>query len=113
MDRHSFIIGAGGGIVCDIAGFAASTFMRGVPFAFAPTTLLAQVDASIGGKNGVNFKGYKNIVGTFNQPEFILYDFNVLKSLPGKEILCGLGEIIKHGAIKSLSYFEYLEKKCR
>ncbi len=110
MDRNSFVVGAGGGIVCDITGFAASTFMRGIPFAFVPTTLLAQVDASIGGKNGVNFKGYKNIVGTFNQPEFILYDFNLLKTLPQKELFSGLAEMIKHGAIESLSYFEFLEE---
>jgi len=111
MDRNSFVIGAGGGIVCDITGFAASTFMRGIPFAFVPTTLLAQVDAAIGGKNGVNFKGYKNIVGTFNQPEFILYDFNLLKTLPQKELFCGLAEMVKHGAIESFSYFEFLEEK--
>jgi 3-dehydroquinate synthase len=73
-DRSSFIVGMGGGIVCDIAGFVASTFLRGVRFGFVATTLLAQVDASVGGKNGVNFQGYKNMVGLFNQPEFVICD---------------------------------------
>ena len=109
-DRSSFIVGVGGGIVCDIAGFAASTFLRGVRFGFVATTLLAQVDASVGGKNGVNFKGYKNMVGLFHQPEFVICDPELLKTLPPKEISCGLAEIVKHGAIADADLFAYLEQ---
>ena len=109
-DRSSFIVGIGGGIVCDIAGFVASTYMRGVRFGFVSTTLLSQVDASVGGKNGVNFRGYKNIVGVFNQPEFVICDLNVLNTLPREELLCGFSEIIKHGAIADKDMFDYIEK---
>jgi 3-dehydroquinate synthase len=109
-DRSSFIVGIGGGIVCDIAGFAASTYMRGLRFGFVSTTLLSQVDASVGGKNGVNFGGYKNIVGVFNQPEFVICDLNLLKKLPPKEILSGFAEIIKHAAIADKELFVYLEE---
>lgn len=111
MDRSSFIIGIGGGIVCDVAGFSASTYMRGLRFGFVPSTLLAQVDASIGGKNGVNFKGFKNIIGVFNQPQFVLCDTDLLHTLPEKELLCGMAEIVKHALIKSPSYFHYLEQE--
>jgi 3-dehydroquinate synthase len=110
-DRSTVITGFGGGIVCDITGFAASTYMRGLRFNFIPTTLLAQVDASIGGKNGVNLSMYKNIIGTFSQPQFILVDFNLLKTLPQREITCGTVEIVKHALIASSSFFTYLEKK--
>ena len=109
-DRSSFIVGIGGGIVCDIAGFVASTFLRGVRFGFVATTLLAQVDASVGGKNGVNFEGYKNMVGLFHQPEFVICDPEILKTLPQKEISCGLAEIVKHAAIADADLFAYLEK---
>ena len=109
-DRSSFIVGIGGGIVCDIAGFVASTYMRGVRFGFVSSTLLSQVDASVGGKNGFNFGGYKNIVGVFNQPEFVICDLNLLKTVPQKEILSGFAEIIKHGAIADKSLFIYLEE---
>jgi 3-dehydroquinate synthase len=109
-DRSSFIVGIGGGIVCDIAGFVASTYLRGVRFGFVPTTLLSQVDASVGGKNGVNFRGYKNMVGVFNQPEFVICDMNLLKSLPEREIMCGFAEIVKHAAIADASLFSYLEE---
>jgi 3-dehydroquinate synthase len=107
-DRSSFIIGIGGGIVCDIAGFVASTYMRGVRFGFVSSTLLSQVDASVGGKNGFNFGGYKNIVGVFSQPEFVICDLNLLKTVPPKEILSGFAEVIKHGAIADESLFAYL-----
>lgn len=110
-DRSTFIVGVGGGIVCDITGFAASTFMRGVNFGFVASTLLAQVDASVGGKNGVNFGGYKNMVGVFNQPEFVLCDINMLKTLPREELLCGMAEIVKHAAIASEKMFSFLERK--
>ena len=99
-----FIVGIGGGIVCDIAGFVASTFMRGVRFGFVATTLLAQVDASVGGKNGVNFNGYKNMIGVFNQPEFVICDPELLKTLSEREILCGLAEIVKHAAIGDIDF---------
>ncbi len=109
-DRATFIVGVGGGIVCDITGFAASTFMRGVNFGFVASTLLAQVDASVGGKNGVNFGGYKNMVGVFNQPEFVICDMNLLKTLPKEELLCGMAEIVKHGAIADREMFAFLEE---
>jgi len=108
-DRSFFIVGIGGGIVCDIAGFVASTYLRGLRFGFVSSTLLSQVDASVGGKNGVNFDGYKNMVGVFNQPEFVICDMNLLKTLPEREVLCGLAEIVKHGAIADAGLFSYLE----
>jgi 3-dehydroquinate synthase len=108
-DRLSFIVGIGGGIVCDIAGFVASTYLRGVRFGFVPSTLLSQVDASVGGKNGVNLGGYKNMVGVFNQPEFVICDMNLLRTLPDREISCGFGEIVKHAAIGDADLFSYLE----
>ncbi len=108
-DRSTFLVGIGGGIVCDITGFVASTFMRGLRFGYVATTLLSQVDASVGGKNGVNFQGYKNIVGVFNQPEFVICDLSLLKTLPDREISCGFAEIVKHGAIADVEMFAYLE----
>jgi 3-dehydroquinate synthase len=107
--RSMFIVGIGGGIVCDITGFIASTFLRGVGFGFVSSTLLSQVDASVGGKNGVNFKGYKNMVGTFNLPDFVICDMNLLKTLEKRDVLCGFAEIIKHAAIEDSALFDYLE----
>ncbi len=109
-DRSTMIVGVGGGIVCDITGFAASTYLRGVRFGFVSTTLLSQVDASVGGKNGVNFKGYKNMVGVFNQPQFVICDPETLATLPRREILCGYAEIIKHAAIADAGLFSFLER---
>lgn len=109
VDRHYFILGIGGGIVTDIAGFVASTYMRGLRFGFVATSLLAQVDASVGGKNGVNVEGYKNMVGTFNQPDFVICDTLMLKTLPDREFCAGLGEIIKSGVIADPLLFELLE----
>ena len=109
-DRSTFIVGIGGGVVCDIAGFAASTYMRGLRFGFVASTLLAQVDASVGGKNGVNFMGFKNMVGVFNQPEFVVCDPRLLTTLPEREILSGLGEIVKHAAIADAELFAFLEE---
>jgi len=109
-DRSVFIVGVGGGIVCDITGFIASTYMRGVRFGFVSSTLLAQVDASVGGKNGVNFHGYKNMIGCFNQPEFVICDMNLLKTLPRREVLCGFGEIAKHAFIGSTDMCDYIEQ---
>jgi 3-dehydroquinate synthase len=109
VDRSTFLVGIGGGIVCDITGFAASTYMRGLGFGYVATTLLSQVDASVGGKTGVNYQGYKNIVGVFNQPNFVLCDLSLLTTLPEHEISSGLAEIVKHGAIADLELFSYLE----
>ena len=109
-DRTTCIVGIGGGIVCDITGFVASTYLRGVRFGFVASTLLAQVDASVGGKNGVNFGGYKNMVGTFNQPAFVLCDLDMLRSLPADQLQCGFAEIVKHAAIADAEMFEALEK---
>jgi 3-dehydroquinate synthase len=108
-DRETFIVGIGGGIVGDVTGFAASTYMRGLKFGFVATTLLAQVDATVGGKNGVNVAGYKNMVGLFNQPDFVIADIALLESLPPEEIACGLAEIVKHGCIASADYFHFIE----
>ncbi|MDR0384654.1 MAG: 3-dehydroquinate synthase [Prevotellaceae bacterium] len=112
-DRKSFITGFGGGIVCDIAGFIASIYMRGLRFGFVPTTLMAQVDASIGGKNGVNFDRYKNMVGAFSQPEFVLCDPKTLKTLPERELIAGMAEVIKYGLIADSSFFDYIENNLK
>ncbi len=109
-DRKTYLLGFGGGIVTDVAGFAASTYMRGLQFGFVASTLLAQVDASVGGKNGVNFEGYKNMVGTFNQPDFVLCDTALLKTLPEREFRAGLAEIIKAGLIADQELFELFER---
>ena len=109
VDRSTFILGIGGGIVCDITGFAASIFMRGLKFGFVSTTLLSQVDASVGGKNGVNFRGFKNMVGVFNQPEFVICDNEMLRTLEKKEFFAGFAEIVKAGLIRNHSIFDYLE----
>lgn len=109
VDRSWFVVGIGGGLVCDLAGYAASTYMRGLKFGFVSTTVLSQVDASVGGKNGVNFEGYKNHIGTFNQPEFVICDPKMLKTLPKKEILSGFGEIVKHALIADENMFKFLE----
>jgi 3-dehydroquinate synthase len=109
-DRSSFIVGIGGGIVCDITGFVASTFLRGVKFGFVSTSLLSQVDASVGGKNGVNLDSYKNMVGVFNQPEFVICDIDLLNTLPKEEISNGFAEIVKHALIYDADMFDYIEK---
>lgn len=110
IDRSSFVLGIGGGIVTDIAGFAASTYMRGLRFGFVPTTLLAQVDAAVGGKNGVNVDGYKNMAGTFNQPQFVLCDPDLLATLPDREFRAGLAEVIKTAVIADPQLFAALER---
>ncbi len=109
-DRGCFIAAVGGGIVCDVAGFAASTYMRGIPFGFVSTTLLSQVDASVGGKNGVNFGGYKNMVGTFNQPHFVICDTEMIRTLPSREFVSGFAEIVKASVIRDPDLFDYLEQ---
>lgn len=109
IDRSCFVLGIGGGVVTDMAGFVASTFMRGVPFGFVPTTLLGTVDASIGGKNGVDLDGYKNIVGTFSQPRFVVCDVALLATLPDREFRAGLAEVIKVAIIGDADLFTLLE----
>ena len=96
-DRATFVLGVGGGIVTDIAGFAASVYMRGVRFGFVSTTLLGQVDAAVGGKNGVNVDGYKNIMGLFRQPEFVVCDPTLTGTLPDREFRAGMAEAVKAG----------------
>mgnify|MGYP001420741107 CR=1 FL=1 len=108
-DRQSFILGFGGGVVCDIAGFTASVFMRGCRFGYIATTLLAQVDASVGGKNGINFSGYKNLVGTINQPEFVVCHPDFMKTLPKRELKCGLAEVLKIALVSDENLFSFLK----
>ena len=95
-NRRTTLLAVGGGVICDLCGFVASTYMRGMDFGYVSTTILSQVDASIGGKNGLNYDGAKNIIGIINQPRFVICDYEMLKSLPKDEILNGFGEIIKH-----------------
>ncbi len=110
IDRSCLIVGIGGGIVTDITGFVASTFMRGVEFGYVASTLLGQVDAAVGGKTGVNLEGYKNIVGTFAQPRFVLCDPAMLSTLPPREIANGFSEVIKYACIKDAGLFSFLEE---
>ncbi len=110
VDRQTTIIGVGGGVVTDITGYVASVYMRGIPFGFVPTSILGMVDASIGGKNGIDIGNYKNMVGVIRQPGFLFYDVSLLQSLPSEEWVNGFAEIIKHAAIKDVSLFNDLEK---
>jgi 3-dehydroquinate synthase len=109
-DRKTVLVGIGGGVVTDITGYAAAVYMRGLSFGFVPTSILAMVDASIGGKNGIDVGVYKNLVGTIRQPDFLLYDTTLLKSLPKEEWVNGFAEIIKHAAIRDAALFRELEK---
>lgn len=109
--RDAFILGIGGGMVCDMAGFVASVYMRGTGFGFVATSLLAQADASIGGKNGVNLDGFKNIIGTFNQPQFVLCDPTMLHSLPKEEFINGLAEVVKHVLIADKKMFHVIKEQ--
>ena len=109
-DRKTTLVGVGGGVVTDITGYVASVYMRGLSFGFVPTSLLAMVDASIGGKNGIDVGIYKNMVGIIRQPQFLLYDTGLLKSLPVSEWRNGFAEIIKHACIKDAAMFSLLEK---
>ena len=111
IDRESLIIAFGGGVVGDIAGFVSAIILRGINFIQVPTTLLSQVDSSIGGKTGINSKIGKNLIGAFHQPLAVISDMNVLKSLPKREFHAGLAEVIKYGLIKDISFFEWLEKE--
>jgi len=110
-DRHSLVVNLGGGVISDIGGFTASIFMRGVDVLNIPTTLLSMTDAAIGGKNGVNFSGVKNLIGTIRQPVGVLTDTASLATLPKREFLSGFAEIIKHGLIKDESFFRLVVSK--
>ena len=111
FSRQDCLFAIGGGITGDISGFAASQFKRGLQFVNIPTTLLAQVDSSIGGKTGVNTKFGKNLVGTFYQPKLVIADINFLNSLHVREIICGYGEILKHSLISDKRFFKFLKKE--
>lgn len=109
-DRQTVLLGLGGGAVCDLAGFVASTFLRGIPLVQAPTTLLAQVDASVGGKTAVNHPRGKNLIGTFYQPKLVWIDPDVLATLPTRELRCGMAEVIKVAALWDADFFSWLEE---
>ncbi|MBN2506129.1 MAG: 3-dehydroquinate synthase [Verrucomicrobia bacterium] len=110
LERQSFIVALGGGVVGDLAGFVAATYLRGVPFVQVPTTLLAQVDSSVGGKVGVNLGAAKNLVGAFHQPRLVLCDLDTLRTLPPREFRAGLAEVIKYGIIADARLFRRLER---
>lgn len=109
FDRQSLLIALGGGVTGDMVGFTAATYMRGIDFVQVPTSLLAQVDSSIGGKTGIDFNGYKNIIGAFYQPELVYINTSTLKTLPKIEFNSGMGELIKHGFIMDSNYLDRIE----
>ena len=108
FDRHDYLLALGGGVVGDLCGFAAATYLRGISFIQVPTTLLSQVDSSIGGKTGVDFDAYKNMVGAFHMPKLVYTNISTLKTLTDEQFSSGMGEIIKHGLIKDAAYYEWL-----
>jgi 3-dehydroquinate synthase len=110
VERGSLIVALGGGVIGDLAGFAAATFLRGVPFVQVPTTVLAQVDSSVGGKTGVNHPSGKNLIGAFYQPRKVIIDLDTLNTLPARELRAGLAEVVKYGAILSASLFAAIER---
>jgi 3-dehydroquinate synthase len=109
LDRKDIVIALGGGVIGDLTGFAASIYMRGIDFIQIPTTLLAQVDSSVGGKTAIDHPLGKNLLGAFHQPRLVLCDLNILSTLPKREILCGYAEVIKYGLLGDLAFFEWLE----
>lgn len=111
FERSSFLVALGGGVIGDMAGFAAATFLRGIPYVQVPTTLLAQVDSSVGGKTGINHREGKNLIGAFYQPRLVLIDVGVLGTLPRRELLAGLAEVIKYGIIEHADLFGLIEEK--
>ena len=111
FERGSSVLALGGGVIGDLAGFAAATFLRGIPYVQVPTTLLAQVDSSVGGKTGVNHREGKNLIGAFYQPRLVLIDVAVLSTLPPRELASGMAEVIKYGIIEDLRLFGLLEEK--
>ena len=111
FERKSCVLALGGGVVGDLVGFAAATFLRGVPYVQVPTTLLAQVDSSVGGKTGINHADGKNLIGAFYQPKLVLIDVSVLQTLPRRELIAGVAEVIKYGIIEDAGLFAVLEQK--
>jgi 3-dehydroquinate synthase len=111
LDRQSFVVALGGGVVGDLAGFVAATYLRGLALVQVPTSLLAQVDSSVGGKTGVNLPQGKNLVGTFYQPRLVIADTDTLSSLPERELRAGFAEVIKHAAIRDAGFFAWLERE--
>ncbi|MBI5874459.1 MAG: 3-dehydroquinate synthase [Deltaproteobacteria bacterium] len=111
MERQSPVVALGGGVIGDISGFAAATYLRGAPFIQIPTTLLAQVDSSVGGKTGVNHPKGKNLIGAFYQPKLVLIDADVLKTLEARDVKAGLAEVIKYGIIRDSNFFSFLERQ--
>jgi 3-dehydroquinate synthase len=109
MDRRSAVIALGGGVIGDLAGYAAATYLRGIPLIQVPTTLLAQVDSSVGGKTGVNLREGKNLVGAFYQPSLVVADTQTLESLPPRQLRAGLSEVVKYGMIADSELFGYIE----
>lgn len=109
LDRGAFIVALGGGVVGDMAGYAAATFLRGIPFVQVPTTLLSQVDSSVGGKTGINHPRGKNLIGAFYQPKLVLIDLATLDTLPPREYLCGLAEALKYGIVLDRKLFQFIE----
>ncbi|MDD5935478.1 MAG: 3-dehydroquinate synthase [Clostridiales bacterium] len=112
FDRNDVLVALGGGVVGDLTGFTAATYLRGIRFFQAPTSLLAMVDSSIGGKTGVDFAAYKNMVGAFYMPSGVYMNLSTIKTLPEREYLSGMGEIIKHGLIKDQSYYSWMKENC-
>jgi len=108
--RKTFLLGIGGGIVCDISGFAASIYMRGIPFGFVSTSLLSQVDASVGGKNGVNIDGLKNMAGVISQPDFVICDHDMLATLPDDEYINGIAELVKTACLENEGLFGFISE---
>src|SRR6267143_6911175 len=111
FERKSCVLALGGGVIGDLTGFAAATYLRGIPYVQVPTTLLAQVDSSVGGKTAVNHESGKNLIGAFYQPKLVLIDVDVLRSLPRRELVAGLAEVIKYGIIEHPDLFRLLEEK--